>query len=149
MNKTQVQQIVNLLHEDYRDCKVQIIKSKSQFIKWKIVEIVKLKFLAITHRKDIWNHIKIVLSKEVDGCYDSTLKTAQVYQLNISEDCRDLYTTLVLFHELRHHYQNKHGKLERHDIEKDCDRFSWRMYDRHYTEIKKILEIDLKLLKLK
>ena len=142
MNKEQTQQIVNLLHEDYRDCKVQIIKSKSQFIKWKIVELVKLKSFAFIHRKYIWSHSKEVLSNEVAGSYNSKLKNIQVYQFSMLEDCKDLYTSLVLFHELRHHYQDKYGRLDRHDIEDDCNRFAWKMYDRYYAEIKNILEIN-------
>lgn len=128
-----------MLHEEYRDCSVQIFESKCDFIKWKVIEIFKYGSFSITHRKDIWKHCKDVLSGNLHGSYDSKLITSQVYQFNMLEECKDLYTALVLFHELRHHYQNKYNKLDRDDIEQDCYKFSWRMYDRYYPEIKEIL----------
>lgn len=141
LSKKQIIELSNLLHNDYRGCDIEVVKSKHRFLFLTLKEIVTC--WKTVDWKHEFEHYKSIIVGETDGTYNSLLKTAHVYHFNIAIEDRDdrlYYSTFVLFHELRHHYQDKFNRLQRHDIEKDCNLFAIRMLNRHYDEIKKILK---------
>lgn len=136
----QVDNLVKLLHEDYQDCKVTVVESKRKAL------LIEIKENILCWKEVVWKrelrHLKSILNGNLGGNYNSILKTANIYNFSTGlEDKseRMYYTVFVLFHELRHHYQNKHNRLQRHDIEPDCHRFACRMMDKHHVEIMKII----------
>lgn len=143
LSKEQVGRLTNLLHEDYRDCKIEIVASRYRLMFLTIREII-LCWKSVEWKREI-EHFTSIYTGKVDGTYNSILKFAQVYYFNIKIEnsnsrVNDLYySTFVLFHELRHHYQNKYNRLQRFDVEPDCNRFAIRMLDRHHAEIMKII----------
>jgi hypothetical protein len=141
LTEEQVDSLVNLLHEDYHGSQVRITSSRF------IAALYELKDNALCWRhvefKRELKHLWDVIAGNINGNYNSLLKQTTIFMYSFELESREdkiYYSVFVLFHELRHHYQNKHSRLQRHDIEKDCNRFAMKMLDRYYSEIVKILE---------
>ena len=129
-----------MLHEDYRECKITLVNSKLEYLILALKEVRDL---------DFKHHIE-VLKGEVLGNYNSKRNHAQIYLMNLKRRVNEeetpskynvVYAADVLFHEVRHHFQNKYNRLRCKDIEKDCNRFSARMLEKYWDEIIEILDI--------
>lgn len=140
IKKKQAKELLELLHEDYQECKVTLVNSKFEYLILILKEVRDL---------DFKHHIE-VLKGEILGSYNSKRKHAQIYLMNLQRriDKEEppskyniVYAADVLFHEVRHHFQNKYNRLKRKDIEKDCNRFSARMLEKHWDQLVEILNI--------
>lgn len=141
LNRKQAKELLELLHEDYQECGITLVNNRFSYL-----------FCILNELKDLnFKHHLEVLKGETLGCYNSKRKHAQIYLMNIKrmvekEEPPSKYNIIhavdTLYHETRHHFQNKYGRLKRTDIERDCDRFSARMIERHWDEIMVIMNVN-------
>lgn len=152
ITKNEINECIKLLHSDYHNCKIKILKSPAMFT---ICSIIKGRN---------WKYIKLHLTGRVTAWYDVNKETVYLPLFSLrsilgdDKDVIKVYTVYCLFHELRHHYQWKRKprlvKRRRSGLsvedssyitdptERDADRFSERMCMKYKDDINKILDID-------
>lgn len=141
LSNSQIRHLIDLLHEDYGNYSITMVSNRYKLI------LMTMKEALFYWEREHWRHgikhfIHTFKSGSVDGSYNSLTKRIEIYHFNHKiedEDDSKYYSVFVLYHELRHYYQDKYGRLKRHDIEEDCHKFAFRMIFKYHDEIMQVL----------
>lgn len=126
-----IKKIVSLLHKDYHGCPIHIVQDENSF-----VEKRQLTPLEANER------YKACQDKYIHGTYFPNVEEVEIYPFVSLKQGGKILIAIVVFHELRHFYQDKKNKLNRKyevKLEKDCNLFAYRMFDRHYDDLVEFL----------
>lgn len=148
-----IKKCINLLHDDYlKNINVNIIDSKFKFR----VNIAIYSVLSFFNNKYVCRN-KEMLQNILNGNVLANLDEEQyinIYLFNCKNPDANKFIIKVLFHELRHIYQYnyKFEKLKKHFVhydniphnvnllEKDANKFAYRMYMKHFKCMEHILK---------
>lgn len=115
----------SLLHKDYHDCKIIVFDNVMKFIKY---ALFKYESPTILNR---FNYLKETLfTYRSLGVYTSVIQEVHILNFHIrkfQKDNEELAFAQVVFHELRHYWQDKMGYFNELNIEKDALKFHLRM----------------------
>lgn len=157
IRKEDIISIVDLLHEDYGkiEANIHIIGNSLCLILLYLNGTLQLYFL------EFLNFFFLVLFKRSVGCENNNqifIFTNSI--LKEEKAFKKIIITSVLLHELRHAYQYKYNNIRRlknfdysdyisygkgyesQYIERDANKFSTRMLNKHMEDIYKILDLD-------
>lgn len=147
----QIEKIINLLHNEYNNLgtDIKVYSNYFQLIRG-IFKDNQSTFSKIRRSiRDTKDFIKI------GGYYDPPLNKVVILEhlfFLLPKEERKLYFVNILFHELRHNWQQKYKKFQRTDNdtpyherleERDANLFAMRMMNKYKKEINEILNLNV------